>query len=214
MRSLSAYELDQYTQEGFLLVSGLVDGKTVQSARRALLKHLPQASAAPFHAFVRDRAVAACFNKNVCAVAAQLAGVRKRFSPPRTVYTVTAFPTAASWQWPPPHIDHSKQEDRHRTFPPPFRVGCLIYLSDVPTHAGGTIVWPGSHLKLQAAALARPDDYEFLTSLNRDIERLELQPPQEVTAMAGDVLFYHYLCAHAGSGNTGAEPRLALNHKW
>ena len=214
MRSLSANELDQYHEQGFLLVSGLVDGHAVESARRALLKRLSQTSAATIHAFVRDRAVSACFNRDVCAVAAQLAGQRKRFSPPRSVYTITVFPTTACWQWPAPHIDHAKQEDAHRTFPPPFRVGCLIYLSDIPTHAGGTIVWPGSHLQLTAAAAAQPDQYEFLASLNRDIEKLNLRPPQEITATAGDVLFYHYLCAHAGSGNTGAEPRLALNHKW
>jgi len=36
----------------------------------------------------------------------------------------------------------------------------------------------------------------------------------ETTPGAGDVLFYHYLCAHAGSQNTSTQPRLALNMKW
>jgi len=30
----------------------------------------------------------------------------------------------------------------------------------------------------------------------------------------GDVLFHHYLCAHASSANVSGAPRLAINHKW
>ena len=45
-------------------------------------------------------------------------------------------------------------------------------------------------------------------------ERYLVGEPVELTPRRGDVLFYHYLCAHAGSKNTSAVPRLALNMKW
>jgi ectoine hydroxylase-related dioxygenase (phytanoyl-CoA dioxygenase family) len=51
-------------------------------------------------------------------------------------------------------------------------------------------------------------------TLNQEIDRADLGEPVEVTAKAGDILFYHYLCAHSGSQNTTPHPRLALNHKW
>jgi ectoine hydroxylase-related dioxygenase (phytanoyl-CoA dioxygenase family) len=134
--------------------------------------------------------------------------------PPRVTYTISVFPTKHAWEWPKPHIDHAIQEDAHLTFPPPFIVGCLIYLNDVPPHSGGTVVWPGSHRRLEAFARAHSDEYKYMWALNRDIELAGLSAPIELTARAGDVLFYQYLCAHAGSLNTGPEPRLALSHKW
>jgi ectoine hydroxylase-related dioxygenase (phytanoyl-CoA dioxygenase family) len=134
--------------------------------------------------------------------------------PPRIVYAVTVQTTALPWQWPLPHIDHALAKDCFKTFPPPFEVGCLVYLNQVGPHAGATVVWPGSHLQIEALAAANPRKYEYLSALNEDIGTLSLRDPVEVTAAAGDVLFYHRFCAHSGSMNAGSEPRLALNHKW
>jgi ectoine hydroxylase-related dioxygenase (phytanoyl-CoA dioxygenase family) len=50
--------------------------------------------------------------------------------------------------------------------------------------------------------------------LGQAIRELDLGGPVELTPKQGDVLFYHYLCAHAGSMNTSDRPRLALNMKW
>ena len=41
------------------------------------------------------------------------------------------------------HLDHSLEEHYHKTFPPVFRIGALIYLNDIASHGGGTFVWPG-----------------------------------------------------------------------
>jgi ectoine hydroxylase-related dioxygenase (phytanoyl-CoA dioxygenase family) len=90
----------------------------------------------------------------------------------------------------------------------------LIYLTPISQHAGGTVVWPGSHRQLESIARSRPEDFEFLYALNEEIAKVPLRNPVEILTEAGDVLFYHYLCAHAGSTNTGDTVRLALNHKW
>ena len=37
--------------------------------------------------------------------------------------------------------------------------------------------------------------------LNRSLGEAGLGSPVELTPRAGDILFYHYLCAHAGSRN-------------
>jgi ectoine hydroxylase-related dioxygenase (phytanoyl-CoA dioxygenase family) len=211
---LGAEQIQSYISDGFLLLADFVDRKTVEEARRTLVEHIGPRHANSHHAFVSNSAVSACFTKDVCSAAAELAGVRKRFAPPSTVYTITVFPTSDRWKWPVPHIDHAREEDAHRTFPPPFSVGCLIYLSDIQPQSGGTIVWPGSHRRLEQLAVANPERYKYLASLNRDIPQLDLGIPDEITACAGSALLYHYLCAHSGSTNSGTEPRFALNHKW
>jgi ectoine hydroxylase-related dioxygenase (phytanoyl-CoA dioxygenase family) len=197
-----------------LLVSDLIKPKIVERAYRALIAQIHDPHSHSHHEFVSDPAVLACFGKEVCSAAAAIASARTRFARPKTTYTITVFPSPDPWEWPAPHIDHALKEDAHLTFPPPFLVGCLIYLNTVPERSGGTVVWPGSHRQLYALASAHPHEYKYMWELNRDITQAGLAAPIELTARAGDVLFYHYLCAHSGSTNTGGEPRFALNHKW
>ena len=166
------------------------------------------------HVFLDNAEILECYTPAVREAARKLAGVRTTFRKPRKTYSITVFPTGVDWQWPSAHIDHALERDAHLTFPLPYRIGCLIYLSDIPQRSGGTVVWPGSHRKIEAMARENPERYRFLSAVNRDISEIDLGEPTEVTAVAGDVLLYHPLCAHAGSSNTRAEPRLALNHKW
>jgi ectoine hydroxylase-related dioxygenase (phytanoyl-CoA dioxygenase family) len=212
--TLSKQQLGAYAEDGFLVVPDLIKPNIVQLAYKVLLQRVNGYQAASHHAFVSDKSVLACFSSQVCSAAAAIAGVRGRLRPPRITYTISVFPTSDTWEWPRPHIDHAIQEDAHLTFPPPFRVGCLIYLNDVPAQSGGTVVWPGSHRRLEAFARADPEKYKYMWALDRDILFAGLAMPVELTAHSGDVLFYQYLCAHAGSRNTGAAPRLALSHKW
>jgi ectoine hydroxylase-related dioxygenase (phytanoyl-CoA dioxygenase family) len=211
---LTAQQLHSYADDGFLVLPDVVDRKTVERARKALMTRIADGQANPLHAYVNDSAVVACFGRDVCAAAAELAGVRKRFAPPRVTYTVSVFPTTQEWKWPPPHIDHAHEKDGFQTFPAPFRIACMIYLTDVQQHGGSTVVWPGSHRRLEALAMTDPQRYKYLATLYRDISKLDLGCPKEIVANAGDALFYHYLCAHSGSNNTRTQPRLALNHKW
>ena len=211
---LELQQIRSYAEEGYLLLPDAVDTETVERTRHVLAQKTARANDNPYHTFVRDSAVSACFNRRVCDAAAQLAGVREKLAPPRNVYTVTIFPTTKPWELPAPHIDHAREQDGYKTFPPPFRIGCLIYLTDVQPHGGGTIVWPGSHRRLEELAKSNVERYMFMASVQRDIATVDLGCPREITARAGDVLFYQYLCAHSGSSNSGAGSRFALNHKW
>ena len=62
--------------------------------------------------------------------------------------------------------------------------------------------------------MSRPERYELMWALNQALKELDLDQPVELTPSQGDVLFYHYLCAHAGSMNTSRRPRFAMNMKW
>ena len=54
----------------------------------------------------------------------------------------------------------------------------------------------------------------ILTALGKDIRTVGLDNPVELIPRKGDILFYHYFCAHAGSKNTSNRPRFAYNAKW
>jgi len=202
---------------GFVVTPGLISSAVIEEARDALSRRMArahQAGDAALHSFRRDAAIRACFTKELRAFAAGLARVGRPLRKPLSVLTITVMPTARAWERPLPHIDHANKEDGHRTFPPAFRLGCIVYLSDVRSQSGATIVWPGSHARIEALAKSDPERYQYRWALNRDLTLLDLGDPAELRANAGDVLFYHHLLAHAGSMNTGAEPRFALNHKW
>jgi ectoine hydroxylase-related dioxygenase (phytanoyl-CoA dioxygenase family) len=213
-RVLSNAQLRLYQEKGFLQVSGLIRRDVAEHACQTLLRRDGHPATGPHHEFVRDPAVVSCFTRMLRSAAAELAGASAAFETPSTVYTIHVFPTNSLWHWPAPHLDHAHDADAYTTFPPPFRIGCLVYLNDTPPRSGGTVVWPGSHRKLKELARVHSKKYEYMASLNRDIQSVALTPPVEITPCAGDVLFYHYLLAHAGSMNTGSRPRVALNHKW
>src|SRR4051794_17947270 len=178
--------------------------------------HLEEwAGVAAGHRSYEEPALLALYTPELCAAAAELAGEDPAdFSPPRRAYAINIFPAGGEWRWPAPHIDHAIREHGHRTFPRAFRIACMIFLNDVPPHGGGTVVWPGSHRKLQSLARSDPERYELMWTLNQELCALDLEPPVELTPRRGDALFYHYLCAHAGSTNTSDRPRFALNMKW
>ncbi len=162
-----------------------------------------------------DPELIAVYQPEFRAVAAQLADEDpSTFRIPRQPWALVLLPHEGNWQWPEPHIDHALKEDNFRIFPPPFRIASISYLSNARAHGGATIVWPKSHKAIEALARSDSDRYLFMSDLNLNLSNVSLGDPVEVTASAGDVLFYHYLCAHAAPMNTSNVPRLALGKKW
>jgi len=221
--SLSAEQTRHYLDQGFVLVSGLIPDDVSAAAESAMWRLLsvdPDDTASwagvkPSHQVFESPELLACYTPSMLSAAAELSG-----DPPETIhrlgraYAINVFPTDEEWHWPRPHIDHAIKEHAHRTFPRAFRVAAMTFLSDVEQHGGGTVVWPGSHKVLEAAAKRDPSKYEMMWTLNQSLAELNIGEPLELKPRRGDVLFYSYLCAHAGSRNTSKRPRLALNAKW
>ena len=86
----------------------------------------------------------------------------------------------------------------------------MTFLNDVPPQGGGTVVSPGSHQRLEAMLAGDPERDELMWTLNQSLKETDLGSPMELTPRRGDVLFYHYLCAHAGSANVSDRPRFAM----
>ena len=221
--ALTIEQEQEYREQGYLLVSGLIPEAVAAEAAAAMWRVLEADPGDPAswegagkgHQSYDDAQLVACYTPEMVAAAARLAGDDPAsFHPPKRAYAINIFPQGGEWQWPHPHIDHAIKEHGHKTFPCAFRLAAMTYLSDVPPHGAGTVVWPGSHAKLEALARSDPERYERMWALNQDIAKADLGAPVELTPRRGDVLFYHYLCAHAGSRNTSDRPRLALNMKW
>jgi hypothetical protein len=212
-----------YDTNGYILISGLIAHEIVMKAAETMRGQLEIESGniksweglSSLHQIYEEPSLLACYTPAVCAAAATLAGDdAASFKPPLRAYTINVFPGKGHWSWQPPHIDHALKEHGYRVFPPPIRIAAMIYLSDVPQHGGGTMVWPGSHGKLESLAKSDPVRYGMMWMLKLEIEKLDLGSPVELTPRCGDVLFYHYLLAHSGSTNTSDRPRFALNMKW
>lgn len=222
MMVLTEEQAQQYAAQSYLLVSGLMPDEVAERAEAAmwsLLQAQPDdvstwTGKAGHQAFDSPE-LAACYTDAMVGAAAHLAGeAPETVQAPKRPYAINVFPTAGEWHWPRPHIDHAIKEHGHKTFPRAFRIAAMTFLNDVPRHGGGTVVWPGSHSLLERLALSDPARFEMMWALNQELPKLNLGDPAEMTPKRGDVLFYSYLCAHAGSQNVSDRPRLALNAKW
>ena len=223
MGVLSDKQVNQYRKDGFLLVSGLIPANVAAEAEAAMWREIgarPDDEAtweqAPRNHHALEAAeLVACYTPRLLEAAAVLSGDDpSTVRAPSRAYVINVFPREGEWRWPGPHIDHAIKEHGHKTFPRAFRVAAMTFLSDVSVHGGGTVVWPGSAAKLEAMAKRDPDRYETMWALNQELRSAGLGEPLELTPRRGDVLFYHYLCAHSGSMNTSDRVRLAMNMKW
>ena len=215
MGALLKRQVEEFGERGYLVVSGLIPDEISRAAEVRLRAMVDSGESGGAHGRFDEPTLTACYTDAMLRAAAELANEDLTlFPPPNEAYVINALPSPGSWEWPEPHIDHAIEKDGHKTFPRAFMIAAMTYLSDVDVHGGGTIVWPGSHLRLKALAESDPARYGFMWALNRDINKVDIGDPVELTPKRGDVLFYDTLCAHAGSMNVTVRPRLAMNRKW
>jgi ectoine hydroxylase-related dioxygenase (phytanoyl-CoA dioxygenase family) len=80
-----------------------------------------------------------------------------------------------------------------------------VFLSDVGSpDAGNFTVWPGSHHALEAYFRKHGTG-----ALDAGWPKLDLGPPRQIVARAGDALLAHYQLAHGIAGNTSPHIRYA-----
>ena len=164
-----------------------------------------------------DPAMLALYTPKFLTVAAQLGeGVPdlSTYGAPRRLRPLNTYPQDGEWAPHGPHLDHAIKDHGHKTFRFAFRVATMTYVNDVESHGGATVVWPGSHKKVEALAYSDPLRYATMWELNGELAKADIGDPVEIVAKRGDVLFYHVFTVHSGSRNTGSTPRFAFNMKW
>jgi hypothetical protein len=95
----------------------------------------------------------------------------------------------------------------------------VIYLSDVRSHGGAFIYWPGSHRIAWDYFQHNPDDYMSRGERSQDqtfalLKREMIGEPVEFVGGAGDALIWHSFIFHSATVNVLREPRLALFGRW
>ena len=214
----------QYAEEGFILLSGLIDDETSRAAA-ALLGELPgmdgnaEAIEAPHlyngerglleHYALRERGLLDCFGHAFTEMTRLLSDATDLHAP-CAVQTQNLILQERAWQPPGPHIDGIPKVNRHRTFPGPYEIAFIAYLSDVEPRGGGTVGWPCSHRAVRALAESDKARYAYLHDLNKAIGQLDLELPVELLPQRGDILFFQHLWVHGAPFNTRLQPRLAM----
>ncbi len=230
LQTLPGEHLEQYKREGYLLVSGLIPEHVSEKAVAAMWqlmrmdakdrqtwRRIPEEveynanRGLVAHYGVQHPDLLACATPEFMQATAQLIGEDvDSLHPPEAVQTQNLFPVDREWTISRPHVDGIPKENKHKTFPGPYRIASLIYFNDIEPCGGGTAVWPKSHRKIRELAESDVEKYRYLYDLNTDIKRLDLGEPIELTPKRGDVLFFQYLFGHNGTPNVNVHPRLAL----
>ena len=228
---LSKADIERYQKDGYLLVSGLMSDEVAEGAEAAMWRlmemdpedptgwsivpesadqHEEKRGVVIFNG-IQDPDLMACATDDYLTAVAQLLGEPVgSLHPPEAVHTQNLMQRDVEWKIPNPHIDGIPREHMHRTFPGPYRITSLLYLSDVEHTGGGTCAWPGSQQKIRALAETDPDRYEHLYDLNKDIPSLDLGDPIELTPKRGDILFFQHLFGHNGTANVLPKPRFMM----
>jgi ectoine hydroxylase-related dioxygenase (phytanoyl-CoA dioxygenase family) len=81
----------------------------------------------------------------------------------------------------------------------------FAYLNDVPEYGGATTVKPGSHRQLFAHWMQKGEMTPIADLMD------EFAPSRVLPGQAGDVIFFHYLLVHSGSDNLTDNIRVGIN---
>jgi ectoine hydroxylase-related dioxygenase (phytanoyl-CoA dioxygenase family) len=222
MAPLSDAQVAAFERDGYLLLRGIIPFDVAKKAEAAIWEGVgadPNDPATwegkPWGSGHTHPDALAAFTPELAAAVDQLSGeTRPDVVFPRSAFAINIFPQTGEWSHHGPHIDHALEKDGFHVFPRPMRLASLLYLTDCKQNGGATVVWPGSHKKILALAESDRTRFTLMTTLNRALTELDLGAGIQVEGRQGDVLLYHYLCAHSGSNNVRDYPRFAFAHKW
>lgn len=112
-----------------------------------------------------------------------------------------------------PHIDFPVGR------PLRFLAHTALYLSEVQTHGGAFMYWPGSHFTAWQHFARHPLDYLSQGERSQDqtfaiITGMMKAEPIEFVGKAGDLIIWHHLLLHSPSINEEDVTRMALFGRW
>ncbi len=229
---LTQSQIDAYHADGYLLASGLIPDDISAAAEARMWDRMEMDPNDPgtwstvpdgAHEFAESRGVVifnalqdpelmACATSSYLSTVSELIGENVDDHPPQAIHTQNLLACNGERKPVKAHVDGIPREHMHRTFPGPFRIASLIYLSDIEPGGGGTAVWPGSHRKIRELAESDPVGYEYLFEFNKDIASLDLGDPIILEPKRGDILFFQHLFGHNGTPNARTRPRFMMRY--
>ena len=218
---LSQAQIEQFIEQGYVTLSGLIDPAVARSCCARLMDNLgfslTNAATWPVErksskGFEDDEgATKPVFVPALNEPIAQLVGPHFRL--PGGSGAILTFPEPGERHFVSqgPHIDGINTD--HMFMWPQFRylVG-LIYLTDAPSFGGCLSVLPGSHRQVfEAWYQGQIDPIAGWAEHQQYMPVLPFAEPIPVPGKAGDVILLHYLLVHASSNNYNDHVRVALN---
>jgi hypothetical protein len=220
VRGLDETQRRLLRDDGYLLIPGLVARARVDAALKAINHSLGEEGIAKdqiwtlrAQTFCPELAAAPeildLYRATPAAALAEAAIGAGNVVAPTTGQIALRFPQElAQARLPYPHIDGMPGPLNGVTAGTLYHFTALaaVFLSDVtePFH-GNFTVWPGSHRALETYFRAHGTD-----ELVRGFPPIEMAPPRQLTARAGDVLLAHYQLAHNAAPNVGPHVRYAV----
>jgi hypothetical protein len=225
---LSPEQIEHYFSQGYVLVSGLIPKTIAAKADAAAFRcnKYDPADPSTWRAdsvdteFFDDPNLLAMYTPELLVAASQLSCADPfQFPvsrPQETAFVIKLLPTAEPWKVVNIHLDGTGPTVYHETFSQPYKMFAMLYLHDIEPHAGGTVLFPRSHIKLMSLARSEPHRYRWLNQIGKAVSegKVDLGPHFEVCPSAGDVLFMSAMMVHCKPMNTGKRPRFAMNMKW
>lgn len=220
---LTASQIAQFKEQGYIVVEGLIDEATLAAWRNQYTRDF-----GPLHEPATWAKIQALGLRNntsvprgyrfqpeslefrnqagVKAVIDQLGGGQFYCDDDSNAHIL--WTSDDDWQLP----DHGHVDGYAGNMWFSFILGSTTYMFDVEHRGGGTIFWPGSHLVTWRHLQANPDskssgDFQRDPAYRAEIAKIE---PVEMTAKAGDVIFWHNNLYHSASQNVRTQPRFAL----
>ncbi len=209
---LNKEQIQEFINEGYIVVSGLIPQVIVNSSLKTMWRALkvieddpttwPEENVLTYHEV--NHLMAPCRTANLEEIAEQLVGryfVRAGgFSP------VLNFPKPGEKKFEPMYF-HIDGLDELALWPVTRYIVILIYLIETSTYGGATAVSPGSHRQIFYYYLEHENEFDK----SGLVPNLPYRDPIPLSCKAGDVIFMHYLLAHASSMNHDVKIRVALN---
>src|SRR5438045_3314211 len=98
---LSRDQEQQYREQGFLLVSGLIPEAISKAAESRIHQMLEHGEVTTGHQGYEEPALIGCYTPEYIEAAAQLAeGSPKSITTPRYAYIINSLPVPGPWKWP------------------------------------------------------------------------------------------------------------------
>jgi ectoine hydroxylase-related dioxygenase (phytanoyl-CoA dioxygenase family) len=222
---LSDEEVNQFWEQGYLLVKGVVSRDEAAYYRDLILDLVPRDLHIPEHWHVSGGRIKPMYtpgnhtydgpeflplfaNEKLYAVAAQLLQTPRL----RSMDGSIGITMRNDGQQDSPlsqtlHIDASvpTDVDNFAFTLEEVQIGGCYYFTDVLPDGGGIHVVPGGHRKVEEEARANPQGRH----LHNDWKRITHMKSIEVTGEAGDFALLHHLMPHGASHNRRPTPRVA-----
>lgn len=215
MPSIEREQVARFAEDGYIVLPQIVSHTLIQRARDEIASRVTQNPPSVGHRgphpyfLVHDLPeplLAPLYKSGAMELAESLLTPGARFEAPDHVQIALNIPP---WDHRPggPHIDGLTPPEPDGR-PGTFSLLAGIFLTDqLRENAGNLWVWPGSHRGV--AAYLRNQGAEALKS-SIPYPPIDLSTPRQVTGLAGDVLFAHYMLGHNMGGNISDRVREVL----